>query len=424
MKAIPFLLLFLLLTAPLKADIVSFKNGRVEDNVKSRVLSSSVVMTFQNGTMETVPKAQLRSVKIRPVNWPPAELAAKPAEAQQAEEIRVAEASEKGDTWEPRPDDEKIDPWTSAGYGLIPGYSGYFRTGQDWKGYSFATLEALLVLNALDFSTASKDYELDRLAPIALIFGQPFQTTEAETLRITALSYNVYLAKQTYSLKGGITGRTFFQVQNDPAAQKNTLRSARNQTYGALAFVLLLDGALSYLAADEWNQGVWTGPPGEQPVGAMDRGIRSLIFPGWGQMYAGQDSKGLAYMITGGALLLYAIASEQQLITAQRDYEAASDTASKFNTLDATGTVVNQNTLLGLKAALVYPARLEVEKRTSQRRQAVTIAASFWAFNVLDAIFLSGPSRNISIAPYVSPEEISYNGTTGNRYGLAVQWRF
>ena len=127
---------FLAKNSTIYADRVLLKNGKTIENVKSNIEKTSVRLKYENGKTENLSKSEIKSLKVIAVQWkqavpvigttgPTAEELAKEAEEEKA---RVAVAAERGDEFTPRAEEDMISPWGNFGRGLIPGYSGHYKT--------------------------------------------------------------------------------------------------------------------------------------------------------------------------------------------------------------------------------------------------------------------------------------------------------
>lgn len=93
------------------SDTISLKNGKILNNVKSIIEKSSVKVKYENGKIENIPKSDIKSLKVLSV---------------------------KGSEFTPRPEEDEINPWGNFGLGLIPGYSGLYRTEDTKTAISFS----------------------------------------------------------------------------------------------------------------------------------------------------------------------------------------------------------------------------------------------------------------------------------------------
>ncbi len=126
--------------------------------------------------------------------------------------------------------------------------------------------------------------------------------------------------------------------------------------------------------------------------------IRSLIWPGWGQSYAGQKGKGTFMRIVAVAAGATAVLAELSYQNKKDDFDVAN--ASYQNALQ-NGSV---------EGLTVWRSRLEVAQTDAHdaesfRRAAVGGAIAVWAVSFLDALFFFPSAdgqiavKNISITP-------------------------
>ncbi len=154
--------LFLLILFPyisIFSDTVIFKSGRILENVKTRMDRGTIRIISEDGKTQVVSKKEIKKVTFLYTNWKPLQQKKKEEQIIQEEEEkdRVAELSADGNEWEEREEEDKLNPTSNALLGLIPGYSGLYKT-QNYKGaILFSVVETLAFLNFLDIATAKKE---------------------------------------------------------------------------------------------------------------------------------------------------------------------------------------------------------------------------------------------------------------------------
>ncbi len=152
-------LLFLgCMALPIYSDTVHFKSGKEYQNVRVRVLKERLNIQHKDGRQEFFSKQEVHRVRFEAVVWPvlvpppvKGKEAVKPQDSDKKEEVksadqiseeeRLAEETKEGNEWVERPEEDKINPWGNGALGLIPGYSGLYRTKNYWTGAMFTLLE-------------------------------------------------------------------------------------------------------------------------------------------------------------------------------------------------------------------------------------------------------------------------------------------
>ena len=404
-------------------DTVKLKNGKTLENVKSKVEKDSILVKYENGKSETVPKSGVLSIKVSAVDWKKKEVAPLPPnldekaqeearklaeqEAQkeaEEERLRVAEASKFGSDWTPRPEEEQINPWGNFALGFVPGYSGLYRTKNNWGGGVFTFLESVALLGVIDAYSAKRlpgtpfsgDY-----APFGLI-GLSASTQPG----FTGVFGNLVLINgfSQYGYEGGLTGQSIAEV-GPGATAESLLKKDQTSRAGVLGLLLLVDGIASYFSASAWNEGTYEGekdPNYVRPTRPGARTIRSAFFPGWGQVYGGNNIKGYTWMVGAVGLLANAASKETAVTEATRDLKK-----SGFSTITpvfVSGGLLpsigsNQGESAGLWAFLLTtPTYQALESAVQERNQAWSIFGGFWFLNLVDAYFFSGKKEGAPVS--------------------------
>ncbi len=132
------MIIYITVSFSISADDMIKKTGELVSNIKATVLRGGVSVEYEDGKILQFTKKVIKSIKFKPVLWKPKvvekgkspeELAAEKLKEEEAEKSRLAEATKNGDEWKARPEEEQINPWGNFALGLIPGYSGLYRTG-------------------------------------------------------------------------------------------------------------------------------------------------------------------------------------------------------------------------------------------------------------------------------------------------------
>ncbi len=440
--------------SPLAADTVYLKNGRTISNVQVEIRSGGVRVRHPDGRLETLPARQLARVQMGPVRAGtvrrarPAPAPRRPtpqtpvtnqnnsataptADVDQEERDRVARASTKGDTWRPRPDAERVHPFGNLALGLLPVYSGLYRTGSTGGAIAFSVLEAALLVNALDFATATRDAHVwnryDTLAGGLALYDLTQDGVLIPAISGPALLYlNGGLSNQITDMRGGITRRRLMRAQAADlppfSKQEREFSRLKRQAYGMLALALLADGFASYLSASEFNLGSWSGPHSQRPTTPAGRALRSLVLPGWGQFYSDQALKASIIAGTAGALVIASGLQSYKVRRARQAYESSIGDNLIFGGIaklsgysDETGYLITR--------AISDPLRENAARQERDYRNILGLTAAFWIYNVVDALLGPGAARaetpvSFSIAP-VFEGDLTERRTTAPTLGAA-----
>ncbi len=433
--------IFLLLPFPNYSDSVLLKNGKEIQNVKTTIDKTSVRIKYESGKLDVLNKSEIKSLKILVVNWKTPKPILKEdglrtdnsqtkndsisetntdsdadtnkdgdSSEDELEKIRVAEASEKGDEFIPRPEEEIISPWGNFARGLIPGYSGLYRTQDTKTAITFSTLEIAVLMYALDLHTATKQrvgYGSSYPGGFFL-YGVDANNNPANA-QYPAQAFFLFsyvTESRFYGYEGGLTGKDYVSPNIYQAARRD-LTEQRSASLIGLAFLLGADAISSYFAADSWNEGTFSGSTSQEYVKSTkpsSRLIRSAFLPGWGQVYGGDKAKGYGWMVGGILLFSNAIRSETQVIEARGNYQR-NDVSQNLNfvlpffsdngTLSS-GEKLQRNLFLSYLAS--EPKFDALETAVKERNQAWSMYGAFLLLNGIDSYFFSGASGSGSLS--------------------------
>ncbi len=112
------------------------------------------------------------------------------------------------------------------------------------------------------------------------------------------------------------------------------------------------------------------------PKTRIKAAARSILIPGWGQVYSENKSRG--YLITAGALASAAAIfhTDRQYDKRKADFDIA---RSNYNS----ATSIEERIVL---KAISDDSQHEAYKAETDRNTAMAIGAAFWAYNILDAL--------------------------------------
>jgi len=434
------LIITILFTVSIFPDEVVRKNGTVISNVKATIKRQTIRIEYENGRIEETSKKEFKAVRVRPIVWSSL-LTSLTIEQKKIEEAlekeRVAEASADGSDWEFRPEEEQISPWKNAALGLIPGYSGLYLTKNYWSAGIFTALETVALANFLDVANAQKTspnivefHQAHNItgwiltSGIGGYFRSRATNSNSPMLASENLSYGFIptyvLYNHTYKgYKGGLSGREISPIAVE--GESNRLHAQEIQYASALlGGILIVDGILSYFSASAWNEGIYTGPKSQKPTTRLSRVSRSVFFPGWGQIYGGETIKGYSYLTVGLALIGNIILAESNVANTYRKYQDA-----PFILYPIYAVYAFQNNPVPAYGASNLLAKDKQEgliEAVEKRNQAWTYFGVFWAWNLLDAAFLSGVNKidnKIRITPNISYRN---NLGVGNRLSLETYY--
>ncbi|HNF26564.1 MAG TPA: DUF5683 domain-containing protein [Leptospiraceae bacterium] len=314
---------------PVSADVMIFKSGREISNVRTFVGRGSVSVSFEDGRTETVSKRDLKKFRFETAIWKRNES----AEGQHSEEERLSEQAKDGNEWVERPEDEKISPLGNAALGLIPGYSGLYRTENYSGGLGFTVIEIGLV---------------GLLA--------------------------------SYSVPAG----------NENSDAKAVRNSQLSTAAGGLGAVLLMDSMFSYYSAKNWNEGRYQGKkadPYARPTTVFSRFWRSALIPGWGQVYAGNTVKGGFFLGIAGLLGAGILSLNPVRNNAEEKVKNNENMVMYALTAPSSSSSAG---LLRISFNQYNSSKVELDSRKEEESMILSGIALLWMLNIADAVFFSG----------------------------------
>ncbi len=143
---------------------------------------------------------------------------------------------------------------------------------------------------------------------------------------------------------------------------------------------------------------------------------RSILFPGWGQHYQGDEIKGKTYMGIAAALLLATIDSYSKYREAKNSYNSAIivPPSSRF------GESLIINTLL------LEPKKQDLLTAENRLQQVSVLFVAFYLWNLADLALFPAGNSEASKFNFSMYKEFYPMGGTGqaNRYEFSYQYRF
>lgn len=143
--------------------------------------------------------------------------------------------------------------------GLIPGYSGLYRTGSYLGGGLFTVLETAALVNFMDVYNAKKaptsymQYlgSSDYLA-VNMNFAYIYSGLASPAQSFFSSSAMVYFLQGTkvHNYSGSVTRRGILRFGTE-----NSFYIEKNYAAAALGLLLAADAGISYLSAVSWNEG-------------------------------------------------------------------------------------------------------------------------------------------------------------------------
>ncbi|WCL49626.1 DUF5683 domain-containing protein [Leptospira sp. GIMC2001] len=397
------ILVFFYFYNPILADDIFLKSGKTLTNVKTKITTDAIEVRSEDGKVIKFSKKEVKSLKVRSVVWKPPKIQKTEEEKileQQEEESRVAEASIKGDEFIPRDPDDEINPWSNFALGLIPGYSGMYRTNDTWTAISFSVLETFALFYTYDVWQAKQT---------TLGFGDP--TTGGLILAGSLIPaapggsnsyisvFGFYTESASTGYSGALSGFDYVKP-GQPATTSQRYSTMKSTSIGILGMILFVDGVMSFFAADSWNEGTYGGEKSEdfiRPTTPMSRTLRSAFLPGWGQVYGGDKWKGYSWMVGGIALIGNVGRAEAAVSAAKREYRDSPGALGGIIGpvfLPNRGINSTQPERLSSYFLLSYllsePSYQKLESAVADRNNAWTFYGAYWLINLVDAYFFSG----------------------------------
>jgi hypothetical protein len=387
---------------PIFSDDITLKSGKTISNVKTKIKTDSIEIRSEDGKVVNYSKKEVKSLKVRAVVWKPPKIQKSQEEIlieQESEKERVAEASVKGDEFIPRDPDDEINPWGNFALGLIPGYSGMYRTEETWTAATFSVLETFALVYAYDVWQAKPtSYGYDKLETGGLIFASTLAPPNSSGNLISAIG--IYTEISSVGYQGALSGYNIV-TPGPPVTSQKKYGTQKNSSAGILGAILLIDGVMSYFAADSWNEGTYGGDKSEdfvRPTTPWSRTMRSAFLPGWGQVYGGDKLKGYSWMVGGIALLGNIGRTEAAVSSARKEYQSGDGifVGPVFGTFTAGGPSSSQQDRVNANILGSYlvaqPAYEKLELTVKDRNNAWSIYGVYWLVNLVDAYFFSGKS--------------------------------
>ncbi|TGL60698.1 hypothetical protein [Leptospira sarikeiensis] len=323
------------------------KSDEKIENVKAKMGPQYLELSLENGKTVSLLNGTWKLLKIQPVQWNKKI----PNAAEEIQERdRVQQLSEKGNIYTPRPEEDKISPVSNFFLGLIPGYSGLYRTKNYWGAGTFTVLELAATANLISISS-----------------------------------------------RQGLHGGAFQGSSSVTAASQNTQDTIFGEAI--LGLLLLTDAVTSSIMASSWNEGTYSGEPlrfSPKKTTWYGRGFRSLLFPGWGQIYAEEPGKGYVFLTLGASLFAAGIYQDNHIRTARREYNADKDqilNSDRIVTYYNPYPVVRYEWDIPLLSSNIIRAEGSKENLDDAKILRGNIwgaLAAVWTISLLDAIFFSG----------------------------------
>lgn len=145
-----------------------------------------------------------------------------------------------------------------------------------------------------------------------------------------------------------------------------------------LALVLLLQPVSSVFAQDEESF------VRRSVISKKDVIVLSVVFPGLGQMTAGQKYKGISFFLAETASLLFFINSHENYLTKKKVYNRDMDI---YNNLAMAGSSEYSE---AFDSYIDLKSRSEdLDSFQNTRNAAIIVAGVVYAYNIIDAVFFS-----------------------------------
>lgn len=139
--------------------------------------------------------------------------------------------------------------------------------------------------------------------------------------------------------------------------------------------------------------------------------LRSLLVPGWGQVYQGQRIKGYGFIIAQTGLVA-------GMVFAIRSFNTARDAYVRFNSDEALALYNRRRSLEDVNEAL----RVRYDRYASSARRAnvlIGLSAGVWGLNLIDALLVSRGRESVGLSG-TSDDRPPRVAVTGN--ALMQQW--
>ena len=360
-------LIFILLTVSthIFSDTVTLRNGKVLENVRTKLSKDSVTVTSADGKLITLAKTEVKSVRLRSVTMAAQNSTQAKAEAEK-EKIRIADTLAETADWE-------IDPSLKPRVAVIQ-----FKAG---SGVSSAEAEIVTELVTVSFVKTK----------LFIIVDKKTMDDAAKNLSCNSQDCSDMLMKKIKASKvitGSITktGKRYFisGTINDP--ERDSVDFAENAVAESDAAFPQASELLAKKAAGGIADYADIGVGAKGGDSKYEAAVKSLVLPGWGQYSYGTKSgsawhrgKGIAFgslFVLGALNFVY---RNQQLAENKKDYKSVH------------GTFLIMPAVTG--AELLYYAKdrqafSEYKNSAQNLNQAVSIMGAVWILSLADSFFI------------------------------------
>jgi len=162
----------------------------------------------------------------------------------------------------------------------------------------------------------------------------------------------------------------------------------------------------------------------ESIISKRDAVVLSLLFPGLGQMTAGQKVKGVSLFLSEAASLVLFVNAQENYKTKLTTYDKD---MAEFNNLAKEGTGYGRGSYS--QAFLIYTDLKDqsnnLDNLDTIRNTAIIVAAGVYAYNVIDAIFFSPSTSESRKADKTQKSRVQVSSTIVDRTpGVLLTKRF
>ncbi len=162
----------------------------------------------------------------------------------------------------------------------------------------------------------------------------------------------------------------------------------------------------------------------ESVISKRDAVVLSLLFPGLGQMTAGQKVKGVSLFLSEAASLVLFVNAHENYRTKLTTYDQDME---EYKNLSKEGTGYGRGSYS--QASLMYNKLKDqsnnLDNLNTTRNTAIIVAAGVYAYNVIDAIFFSSSTSESRKADKTQKSRVQVSSTIVDRTpGVLLTKRF
>lgn len=354
----------MIISSQIFSDTVTLKNGKLFENVRTKLSKEAVTITSMDGKVLTIAKAEIKSVRLKSVIVPVKNTAAAKAESEK-EKIRIAETLAEVSDWE-------IDPSLKPRVAVIQ-----FKAG---TGVSAAEAEIITELVTVSFVKTKLFIVVDKITMDEAVKNLNCNSGECSDKLMKKI-------KASKAITGTVTktGKKYFisGTINDP--EKDAVDFAESAVAESDSEFQQASEFLAKKAAGGIADYADIGIGAKGAESKYEAVFKSMALPGWGQYNYGSKSgsswhrwKGIGFGSVFGLTFLNFAYRHTQYKSSQNNY------SSVHNTFLIMPAVTGAELAYFAKDRQAFG---EYRKNGQAAEQAVLLIGGVYLLNLLDAYF-------------------------------------